>query len=56
MKIRIMGTPRECDDAVKVLRLGFDVLEVSFGTEGLATCGACNGSGKCSDCRGSGKS
>lgn len=29
MKIRIMGTPRECDDAVKVLRLGFAVLEVS---------------------------
>lgn len=29
MKIRIMGTPHECDDAVKVLRLAFDVLEVS---------------------------
>lgn len=29
MKIRIMGTPRECDDAVKVLRLAFNVLEVS---------------------------
>jgi hypothetical protein len=29
VKIRIMGTPRECEDAVKVLRLAFDVLEVS---------------------------
>lgn len=29
MKIRIMGTPQECDDAVKVLRLAFAVQEVS---------------------------
>ncbi|WP_410640676.1 hypothetical protein [Amycolatopsis sp. lyj-346] len=29
MKIRIMGTRAETDDAVKVLRLAFDVLEVS---------------------------
>lgn len=29
MKIRIMGTPQECADAVRVLRLGFDVLEES---------------------------
>lgn len=29
MKIRIMGTPQECDDTVKVLRLAFNVLEVS---------------------------
>jgi len=29
VKIRIMGTPQECDDTVKVLRLAFNVLEVS---------------------------
>lgn len=29
MKIRIMGTPQECADTVKVLRLAFNVLEVS---------------------------
>ncbi|MEV5720646.1 hypothetical protein AB0L41_42845 [Amycolatopsis mediterranei] len=29
MKIRIMGTRAETDDAVKVLRLAFDVREVS---------------------------
>lgn len=29
MKIRIMGTQTECDDTVKVLRLAFNVLEVS---------------------------
>lgn len=29
MKIRIMGTRAETEDAVKVLRLAFDVLEVS---------------------------
>ena len=29
MKIRIMGTRPETEDAVKVLRLAFDVLEVS---------------------------
>ncbi|MEV5718481.1 hypothetical protein AB0L41_31730 [Amycolatopsis mediterranei] len=29
MKIRIMGTRAETDDAVAVLRLAFDVLEVS---------------------------
>jgi hypothetical protein len=29
VKIRIMGTPQECEDAVKVLRLAFAVQEVS---------------------------
>ncbi len=29
MKIRIMGTRKEAEDAVKVLHLAFDVLEVS---------------------------
>jgi hypothetical protein len=29
VKIRIMGTKPETEDAVKVLRLAFDVLEVS---------------------------